>query len=107
MNIYSIASYRLGVTCSSHLTKLNVHHQVLKLHIEDPGLNTEVTRVGSTSQQEWDIAGSYWIDCRCSCSQWRSSDGLLETISAVISLFFPHFSEERGSVAFQISIAIS
>ena len=44
MNIYSIASYRLGVTCSSHLTKLNVHHQVLKLHIEDPGLYTEVTK---------------------------------------------------------------
>jgi hypothetical protein len=92
---------------------------VIKLHIEDPGLNTEVTRVGSTSQQEWDIAGSYWIDCRCSCSQWRSSDGLLETISAVNSeiqrepwhsfsfLFFPHFSEERGSVAFQISFAVS
>ena len=43
VNIYSIASYRLGVTCSSHLTKLNVH-QVLKLHIEDPGLYTEVAK---------------------------------------------------------------
>ena len=34
----------LQITCLIHLTKTNVHLQVLKLHIEDPSLNTEVTK---------------------------------------------------------------
>lgn len=45
-----------------------------------------VTGAGTTtSQHEWDITGSCWFSGRCSRSQWCSSDGLLETISAVIS----------------------
>jgi len=35
----------LQITCLIHLTKTNVHLQVLKLHIEDPSLNTEVTKL--------------------------------------------------------------
>lgn len=43
-SLFILLQVGLRVTCSIHLTKLNVHHQVLKLHIEDPGLNTEVTK---------------------------------------------------------------
>ena len=81
--LFQVQVAGLQITCSIHLTITNVHLQVLKLHIEDPSLNTEVTKpsqeLALPPPQEWDIAASFWVNGCCSRSQWRSSDGLLET----------------------------
>jgi len=81
--LFQVQVVGLQTTSSIHLTKnkwspsgAEVAHR--RSQFEYPSDKT-VTGAGTTSPQEWDIAASCWVNGWCSRSQWRSSDGLLET----------------------------